>query len=185
MRDGGFEAVIDATPPFSTRISARTLTLARRLGMPYLRVLRPVWQPQDVDLWHSAATEQDVARLIPKGARVFLATEADAIDKWADLAAGRTLFCRREDRTADPFPYQGGWIIGQPPFVLAYEMRLLKTYSIEWVVAMNSGGPTRAKLDAARALGRPVALLDRPVMMDCDHAQTVQEALTWLSRQNA
>ncbi|MCI2393585.1 precorrin-6A/cobalt-precorrin-6A reductase [Aliiroseovarius sediminis] len=185
LRDGGFDAVIDATPPFSAKISARSFAIARRLKLPYLRVLRPMWQAQDGDLWHSAASEADIAKLIPKKARVFLSTEAAALDKWADLASGRTLFCRRADRTDEPFPFDGGWIIGQPPFVLAYELRLLKTYSIEWVVSKNSGGPARAILDAARALGRPVALLDRPVMMDCDHAQTVQEALTWLSRQSA
>ncbi|WP_298571128.1 precorrin-6A/cobalt-precorrin-6A reductase [uncultured Aliiroseovarius sp.] len=185
MQDGEFDAVIDATHPFATQISSRSLTIARRLGVPYLRLLRPAWRAQDGDLWHSVETEKDVEKLIPQRARVFLATGAQSIDKWAGLAKGRTLFCRRVDRTNDPFPYEGSWIIGQPPFVLAYEMRLLKTYAVEWVVAKNSGGPTRAKLDAARALGLPVALLDRPAMLDCDHAQTAQEALTWLTTQSA
>ncbi|GHE94706.1 precorrin-6A reductase [Aliiroseovarius zhejiangensis] len=185
LKDGKFDTVIDATHPFATRISSRTLTIARRHGLRYLRVLRPAWRAQDGDLWHAATTREDVERLVPKGARVFLATGAQSIDEWSEFAKGRTLFCRRVDRTDDPFPYDGSWIIGQPPFVLAYEMRLLKTYAIDWVVARNSGGPTRAKLDAARALGRPVALLDRPAMMDCDHVSTPDEALAWLTKQTA
>ncbi len=185
IRDGGFDAVIDATHPFAARISRRTQVIAHRLGLSYLRVMRPAWRAQDGDLWHNATTREEVEKLVPKGARVFLATGAQSIDEWTGLAEGRTLFCRRVDRTDDPFPYDGGWIIGQPPFVLAYEMRLLKTYAIDWVVARNSGGPTRAKLDAARALGRSVALLDRPAMQDCDHVQTPDEALAWLTKQNA
>ncbi|UWQ13133.1 cobalt-precorrin-6A reductase [Aliiroseovarius sp. M344] len=185
MRDGRYDAVIDATHPFATQISNRSLTIAQRLNVPYLRLLRPAWQSQDGDRWHNVATEKAVANLVPKGARVFLATGAQSIDRWADFAKGRTLFCRRVDRTDEPFPYEGSWIIGQPPFVLAYEMRLLKTYAVEWVVAKNSGGPTRAKLDAARALGLPVALLDRPARLDCEHVETAQEALSWLTTQNA
>ena len=185
LKTGKFDTVIDATHPFATRISSRTQTISRRLGLRYLRVWRPAWQAQDGDLWYSVATQEDVEKRVPKGARVFLATGAQSIEEWSDFAEGRTLFCRRVDRTDDPFPYEGGWIIGQPPYVLAYEMRLLKTYAIDWVVARNSGGPTRAKLDAARALGRPVALLDRPPLLDCDHVQTPDEALAWLTKQNA
>ncbi|WP_091429788.1 precorrin-6A/cobalt-precorrin-6A reductase [Aliiroseovarius sediminilitoris] len=185
VKMGKFEAVIDATHPFATQISSRTLTIARRLGLRHLRVLRPAWQAQDGDRWHNVTTQDDVDKLVPKGARVFLATGAQSIDEWSKFAEGRTLFCRRVDRTNDPFPYDGSWIIGQPPFVFAYEMRLLKTYAVDWVVARNSGGPTRAKLDAARALGRPVALLERPAMLECDHVQSAQEALAWLTKQNA
>ena len=185
IRDGGFTAVIDATHPFATKISSRSLTIAQRMGLPYLRLLRPAWKAQDGDLWHSVETQKQVEKLVPKAARVFLATDAHSIDSWAEFAKGRTLFCRRADRTDDPFPFEGSWIIGQPPFVLAYEMRLLKTYAVEWVVARNSGGPTRAKLDAARAMGIPVALLDRPALPDCDHAQTVQEAFSWLTSKSA
>ncbi|MDE9449155.1 precorrin-6A/cobalt-precorrin-6A reductase [Aliiroseovarius sp. Z3] len=185
MITGKFDTVIDATHPFATRISSRTLAIARRLGLRYLRVLRPAWQAQDGDIWYNVTTREDVEKRVPKGARVFLATGAQSIDEWSELAKGRTLFCRRVDRTNDPFPYEGSWIIGQPPFVLAYEMRLMKTYAIDWVVARNSGGPTRAKLDAARALGRPVALLERPPMLDCDHVETPDEALAWLTKQDA
>ncbi|WP_371168898.1 precorrin-6A/cobalt-precorrin-6A reductase [Aliiroseovarius sp. 2305UL8-7] len=185
LKDGEFDAVVDATHPFATQISNRSLTIAERLGLPYLRLLRPAWQPQDGDLWRSGATEKDIVKMIPKGARVFLATGAQSIGQWSGLAKGRTLFCRRVDRTDDPFPYEGGWIIGQPPFVLAYEMRLLKTYAIDWVVSKNSGGPTRAKLDAARALNIPVALQERPERLDCDHVETPKDALAWLKKLSA
>lgn len=185
LRDGGFKAIIDASHPFATRISRRSLSIAQRLGIAYLRVLRPEWRAQNGDNWHHASTAAQIATLIPKGARVLLATGANSIHDWSDLAEGRRLYCRRIDPTNAPFPFDGEWIVARPPFTELEERSLMKDKQIEWVVAKNSGGPTRAKLDAARALTLPVAMLDRPARQSCDHVETAQEAMEWLTLQNA
>lgn len=184
MKEGGFDAVIDATHPFAAKIPARSLEVSRLLGLPHLRLLRAPWMAGPGDRWHGLATPEDAPAVIRPGARVFLATGAQSLDRWAALAEGRHLLCRRVDATKTPFPFTGDWIIGRPPFGLGAEIDLLKTHQIDWIVAKNAGGPARAKLDAARHLGVPVALLDRPAPLVCDHAQTAGEAMAWLTRLN-
>ena len=185
VKDGGFGAIIDATHPFATRIAPRTLKIARALEVPYLRLLRPEWQEGHGDRWHHVTNVGGLQELVPKGARVLLATGAQSLQTLAAFAADRQVFCRRIDPPMTPFPYQGGWIVGRPPFSTDDEIELMKSYSIEWVVAKNSGGATRSKLDAARVLGLPVAMIARPDRMDCAHVKTPGEALAWLSTLSA
>ncbi|MBI2360035.1 MAG: precorrin-6A/cobalt-precorrin-6A reductase, partial [Deltaproteobacteria bacterium] len=48
-------------------------------------------------------------------------------------------------------------------------------------VAKNSGGDD-AKLAAARRLGIPMVLVERPALPDGERAGTVEEAVAWLRR---
>jgi precorrin-6A/cobalt-precorrin-6A reductase len=57
----------------------------------------------------------------------------------------------------------------------------MRTHAITHVVAKNAGGSgARAKLDAARALGLPVLLADRPVLPGEVAANDVTEVMHWL-----
>ena len=67
---------------------------------------------------------------------------------------------------------------------MADEQRLLEAHRIEVVVAKNSGGAaTYGKIAAARALGLPVVMVDRPARAGA--AATPEEALArvdhWLA----
>lgn len=180
----GFDAVVDATHPFAAQISARSKKICNTLSVPYLRILRSEWRAETEDDWHLIGRPEAATAHIPHGARVLLATGAVSVSDWAELANGRTLFCRRVDATDDPFPYEGGWIVARPPFSLEEELDTLRTYQITHLVSKNAGGPTSAKLLAARQLGLPVVMLNRPELPDCDRVETPQEALEWLTRLN-
>lgn len=184
MIETSIRAVIDATHPFAQQIPSRTCQISTELGLPYLRLMRPVWQAGEGDDWRDIATPSQAAKTIPTGARVLLATGAKSVGDWAELAAGRTLFCRRVDETPEGFPYNGGWIVGRPPFSFEEERALLAERQIDWIVTKNAGGVADAKLVAARALGLPVVMLSRPKPQACDHAETLEEALEWLASQN-
>src|SRR5690606_11017220 len=68
--------------------------------------------------------------------------------------------------------------LGRGPFSLANERELLRHHRIEVVVTKASGGTaTRAKLDAARELGIPVVLIQRPVQKTGPTVATVEEAV--------
>ncbi|SPF76188.1 Precorrin-6A reductase [Aliiroseovarius pelagivivens] len=182
MIDQDFDAVVDATHPFAVQISNRSHKISVELSKPYLRLLRSEWREEDGDDWYFVDQPGEASTHIPSGARVFLATGAASVADWAELAEGRTLFCRRVDATDDPFPYEGDWIVGRPPFSLEEELDTLRTLGITHLVSKNAGGPTSAKLLAARQLGLPVVMLNRPALPDCDFVETPQEALAWLTR---
>jgi precorrin-6A/cobalt-precorrin-6A reductase len=52
---------------------------------------------------------------------------------------------------------------------------------VELVVAKNAGGKgASAKLAAARALGLPVLMIDRPLLPPRPEVQTVAQVIDWL-----
>jgi precorrin-6A/cobalt-precorrin-6A reductase len=61
------------------------------------------------------------------------------------------------------------------------ELDLLRRHQIDVLVTRDSGGaPTEAKLAAARTLGLPVVIVDRPTPPDVRSVRTVDEAVTWV-----
>jgi precorrin-6A/cobalt-precorrin-6A reductase len=57
----------------------------------------------------------------------------------------------------------------------------MRGHAIDVVVTKDSGGElTAAKLAAARELGLPVVMVDRPAVPDAASVATVGEAVAWL-----
>ena len=69
------------------------------------------------------------------------------------------------------------------PYHYDDELALLREHRIDALVTKNSGGDmTRAKLDAAAALGIPVVMVARPQLPDGVNAVgTVGEAADWVA----
>jgi precorrin-6A/cobalt-precorrin-6A reductase len=73
------------------------------------------------------------------------------------------------------------YILARGPFTEAGDTEVLESFSIEAVVAKNSGGEaTYSKIAAARALGIPVFMFRRPPVPGCPSVVTVAEAVAWL-----
>src|SRR5256885_9363652 len=73
-----------------------------------------------------------------------------------------TLF--RSEPGSLPLPHSTV-VLGRGTYSAADDEALLRTHGIEWLVAKNAGGEaTRGKLDAARALGLPVVMVQRPAL---------------------
>jgi precorrin-6A/cobalt-precorrin-6A reductase len=182
MRGAGISRVLIATHPFATQIAARTVAISRDLGLPCLLLRRPGWTAQAGDRWTWIDREEETAALIPVGATVFLATGRQTLAGFAGLA-GRRLICRQIDPPDAPFPFPGGrFLVGRPPFAVTDEVALFRELGIDWLVVKDAGGPaSRPKLDAARALGLPVAMIRRPPAPEGVRiVETVEEALAWL-----
>jgi precorrin-6A/cobalt-precorrin-6A reductase len=181
--DNGFDAVIDATHPFAARISARTSDICRGLAVPYLGLLRPAWQPGPGDDWRSVATEAEVAEEVAQDDVVFLGTGPGSLDAIGPLDARRVL-CRRIDPPEAAFPWPvGNWHVGRPPFDVADEVETFRSEGVTLLVTKNAGGTGgEAKLIAARELGLPVVMIDRPAPPAGDRVETVDQALDWVNR---
>lgn len=177
----GVDAVLDATHPFAARISWRTARICDAAGVARAQLLRPGWTAGPGDRWTWLEREEAAADVIPPGARVFLATGRQTLERFANLA-GRHLIVRQIDAPSDPFPFPGGeYLVGRPPFSTADEMALFRRLGIDWLVVKDAGGvASRSKLDAGRALGLPVALIRRPPQPPGLKVASVAAALDWV-----
>ncbi|WP_299815410.1 precorrin-6A/cobalt-precorrin-6A reductase [uncultured Jannaschia sp.] len=166
-------AVLDATHPFACAMTARAVRVCVGMGRPYLRLIRPPWPVRPGCLPARSAT--DVAARLSPDARVFLATGPGSLDAFA--GRGLAVFCRR----IDPAPERDGvtWIVGRPPFDLAYETALFRDLGITDLVTKNAGGAT-AKLDAAAALGLAVHVIERPPSAGGEESHDIRRAIAFV-----
>lgn len=176
-----YDAVIDATHPFAAKMSATAAQVCQGLRINHVQLLRPGWQPGPGDAWHFVDREEQVANLIADGSVVFLGTGRQHLERFSNLA-GCTVICRQIDPPDQPFPFANGqYLVGRPPFSESDETALFTRLKVDWLVVKNAGGqPSRSKLDAARHLNIPVAVINRPPQPDCDRVQSVAEALHWV-----
>lgn len=184
LRHERIDAVLDATHPFASDMSHRSARVCQSQGVAYMQFLRPGWMPAPGDRWTFLNSEEDAARHIPEGARVFVATGRQTLDRYANMT-GRYMICRQIDPPDGPFPLeQGYFLISRPPFTIETELLLFQRLAIDWLIIKNAGGPaSRAKLDAARRLGLPVAMVRRPLQPEGPKLETVAAALGWVRRQ--
>ena len=174
-------AVIDATHPFAAHVTNRTAKICAKANLPYVYVLRPEWRPQPGDDWHYFDQEKEVASLVKPGQTVFMATGPNGLYHYRDLQDCHVI-CRRIDPPLTPFPFEGGeYLLGRPPFSEQDEIETFRRVNVDWLVTKNSGGDaSRSKLDAARALGIKVALMNRPAPPDATIVETEVGAIDWL-----
>lgn len=154
--------VVDASHSFAQQISRHASAAAAWVGCRYVRLERPAWQAASFDHWHRVPDlEAGLAMLRQLGAlRVFAALGARAVPA---LAAAPQHFVVRGIEPPALVPANVTWLRGRGPFAVDAERRLLEAERIDALLCRDSGGSgARAKLDAARALGLPVVLLERP-----------------------
>lgn len=181
LRDAGIDLVIDATHPFAAIISQAAAEACAARGIPRLMLMRPAWTPQPGDDWREVDSLAEAAALLPGLARrVFLATGPGGAGAFTPLAEIWFLL-RLFAPPVAPLPLaRHETIIARPPFTLEGETALLARHRIEALVCKNSGGPTDAKLAAARAAALPVLILCRPMLPAGEQAPDLHAALAWL-----
>jgi len=173
--------VIDATHPFAAQMSHHAVQACAELALPLLALERPPWQAQAGDHWqHVPDLAAAVAALPSSPARVFLAIGRQHVH--AFLTDERHWYLLRlVDPGFDLPTAQGTVVLDRGPFRLDNDLSLLQRHGITHVVAKNAGGQgAQAKLAAARQLGCPVILIDRPQLPPRPSVGTVAQALQWL-----
>jgi precorrin-6A/cobalt-precorrin-6A reductase len=112
---------------------------------------------------------------------VFLTVGRQELAPFADSAAW--FLIRSIDPPEGALPARHELLLRRGPFSLADEIDLLRSYRIDLIVSKNSGGPaTYAKIQAARSLGLPVVMVERPARPITDQAGTLDAVETWLDR---
>ncbi|WP_112310144.1 cobalt-precorrin-6A reductase [Pseudogemmobacter bohemicus] len=173
--------LIDATHPFAAQMSRNAHAAAALTGIPLLRLMRPAWTPGPGDDWTSLPDlAAAVARLGGPSRRIFLAIGRLHLANFASQPQHDYLL-RLVDPPGDlPLP-QVTLEIARGPFDLASDLALLRSHRSDLIIAKNAGGcGARAKLDAARQLGLPVWLIDRPALPPADTVSDPAEILARL-----
>jgi precorrin-6A/cobalt-precorrin-6A reductase len=180
LSDQGIDAVLDATHPFAAQISFRSQRLCGARAIPFAQVLRPEWRPETGDTWVDVANETQAAEIVPPGARVFTTTGRDSLRGFRNMHADH-LFVRQLNEDPERKPVaKVTYISGTPPFSVQQEVDLFQDLKIDWLVVRNAGGEaSRSKLDAARVLGLPVAMIRRPQQPPGAKLETAKAALDW------
>ncbi|WP_205470750.1 precorrin-6A/cobalt-precorrin-6A reductase [Breoghania sp. L-A4] len=152
-------------------------------GTKLLRLQRPAWQPLPEDEWKLVADAAAAAAALPAGARAFLAigkTDLAAFSARADVSFTMRMIDPPEPDAEMP---KGKVLLAPPGENTRDEAALLRAHRISVLVAKNSGGKAgAAKLAAARALGLPVVMIDRPELPVMETVANVEEACAWVAR---
>jgi precorrin-6A/cobalt-precorrin-6A reductase len=174
--------VIDATHPFAAQMSTNAVAACEADGVPLIALERAPWVAGEGDRWtHVPDIDAAVAALAGPAKRVFLAIGRQHIDAFAAQPQHRYLL-RLVDAPTSPLPFSAEVIVARGPFDVAGDTALMREQDIEVVVAKNAGGKGAvAKIAAARALGLPVVMIDRPVIPPRPVVHSVARVMTWLN----
>lgn len=185
LLDNAITAVVDATHPFAATITAHAAEVCAQLDIPHLVLSRPPWEPVGTPVSTDAEAAEAVA--VKGYSRVFLTNGRSGVAPFRDSDAW---FLIRVVTPPDPdaLPRNHEMLLSRGPYRYDGEHALMANQGIEALVTKNSGGAmTRAKLDAAQALGVDIVMIQRPALpQGVSTVGTVEEAEVWvLSRDNA
>ena len=175
--------VIDATHPFAAQMSQNAAQACARLGVPRLTFTRRPWTPEPGDRWIEVPDiESAVDALGEAPAHVFLTVGRLSLGAFK-RAPQHSYVARSIDQPdARELPPRCRVLLARPPFALAEERALMEAEAFNFLCTKNSGGAaTESKLLAARALGLPVIMVNRPQAPEGETLFDLAEVMDWIS----
>lgn len=181
LRDEAISQVVDATHPFAAQMSRNAVAACRMAGVPLLAFERAPWVPEAGDDWQRVADLQAAVAALPvTPARIFLAIGKQNLSAFAAAPQHYYLLRLVDLPEALPLPNSEA-VAARGPFSVEEDEALLTAHRISHVVAKNSGGEgAKAKLIAARRLGLPVILIDRPAPPTREVTDSLEDVMAWI-----
>jgi precorrin-6A/cobalt-precorrin-6A reductase len=183
LRREGVTHLIDATHPFASQMSRHAVVAAREAGVAHAILTRPAWTPVPGDDWQRVPDMAGaVAALARPRMSVMLAVGRMHLADFAPNPQHRYLL-RLVDPPAGPLPLPDtDIIVDRGPFDVAADRALMERHGIEIVVSKNAGGGgAYAKIEAARSLGLPVVMIDRPEQPEGLTFHEIGAVLDWIA----
>jgi len=176
------DALIDATHPYASVISANAVEAAGEAGVAFIALRRPQWKAVVGDRWVEVDdTRAAVAAIGPKPRNVFVTLGRNDLAPLGEAPQHHYLI-RSVDPVDPPLPLpHAAYITARGPFGEADDRALMTTHAVDIVIAKNSGGNAAyGKIAAARALGIDVILVRRPPPSDAPAVETIGAVVEWL-----
>ncbi|UWR26246.1 cobalt-precorrin-6A reductase [Sulfitobacter sp. S223] len=175
--------VVDATHPFANTMGQNAYRACSTHGTPLLRLARPAWRAQADDKWIHVPDITGARDALPADpCRVFLAIGRMHVDLFAARPEHHYLL-RLVDAPQTQITLPDHHVtVARGPFNVAEDIALMQEHRITHVIAKNAGGSGAvAKIDAARALGLQVVMIDRPLRPDIAETANIETVLAWLN----
>jgi precorrin-6A/cobalt-precorrin-6A reductase len=176
------DAVVDATHPFASRMSANAVAACNVTGTPLVVFTRPPWTRVAGDRWIEVATMDDAVTALGTRRRTVFLTQGRLQLAAFSRAPQHRYIVRAIDRPAevDALP-DHKLILARGPFSIQDELALMKRDGIETLVTKNSGArATYAKIEAARMLRIEVVILRRAAAPEAETLHDLDAVLAWL-----
>ena len=182
LREERIALMVDSTHPFAAQISANAAQAGARTGIPCLRLERVPWEERPGDNWVHVRDIEAAAGAIPSSARALVTVGRQEVALFFARADIHVL-ARMIEPPDTKVPDNAEIILARPPFLQEQEHVLLEEKRITVLVSKNSGGEaTYAKIAAARELGLPVIMIERPVKPALTTASSVDGLMGLIER---
>ncbi|MDB5941953.1 MAG: Cobalt-precorrin-6x reductase, partial [Ramlibacter sp.] len=155
---------------------------AAQAGVPLLALTRPPWQPGPGDRWQPVADIRAAVAALERPARtVLLALGRMHLAEFAAQPQHHYVLRLVDAPASQPPLPQHTVVVARGPFDVEGDTALMRQHRVDLVVAKNAGGTgAQAKLQAARSLGLPVVMVERPVIAARREVGSVAAVLQWL-----
>jgi precorrin-6A/cobalt-precorrin-6A reductase len=182
LRDNWITHLVDATHPFAAKMSAHAVAAAQMADVPLMALTRPAWMPGAGDDWtHVSDIAGAVAALASPARRIMLALGRMHVDAFAAQPQHHYLLRFVDAPAIPPALPRHNLVVDRGPFTVEADTQLMHDHGIDLLLCKNAGGSgAEAKLIAARALGLPVLLIDRPVLPQRTEVDDPQAVMDWL-----
>ncbi|MGP4843126.1 cobalt-precorrin-6A reductase [Marinobacter sp. 1Y8] len=176
--------LIDATHPFAGQMSQHAVEASQATGVPLIALTRPAWESQPGDRWnHVPDIDAAVAALSGDAQRVMLAIGRMHLSAFTVQPQHHYLL-RLVDApdSSPPLPHHTV-VVNRGPFTVDGDLALFQQHAIDVVICKNAGGDgAAAKLAAARQLGLPVIMINRPPSPQRQEVHHIDAVLDWLDQ---
>ncbi|MBQ6758189.1 MAG: precorrin-6A reductase [Selenomonadaceae bacterium] len=188
LRAEGFSCLVDASHPYAQNISANAIAATNSAQVVYVRYERAEVAFDYEKIFHVDSYEAAAAKASELGKNIYLTTGSRSLKIFVDRLKDCNLTVRilptaevlTQCEELGLTPKQ--IVAMQGPFSTALNVELFRHAGAQVIVTKNSGqiGGADTKLEAAKFLGLPVVMIDRPQISYPNKAETFDDVLRLL-----